>query len=143
METLLESPKVPDELELAGIKIPPRDLRINSQSLLRCPEILQAEKAPRKDRGCPHERRGHYHGSQPHLEGFAGHSAHLEDRAGLADAKDSPREATLVLHQSLEAGKYRLSREEADNYQGSEYQTNHAVAESQLQEVEAEAQSRD
>jgi hypothetical protein len=49
----------------------------------------------------------------------------------------------LVLHQSLEAGKYRLSREEADNYQGSEYQTNHAVAESQLQEVEAEAQSRD
>ena len=54
METLPESSEVPNELELVGVKILARSLHINRQSLLRCPEILQAEKAPRKDRGCSH-----------------------------------------------------------------------------------------
>jgi hypothetical protein len=82
METLPESSEVPNELEPIGDKIPAVDLHINHQSNLRCGEILQAEKAPRQDRRCPDQRRGHYYGPEPHLERFARLAAHLEDLTG-------------------------------------------------------------
>jgi hypothetical protein len=82
METLLESSEVPNELELVGYKIPALDPRVHHQSYLRCGEILQAEKTAGQDRRCPDQRRGHYYGSQPHLERFAGLATHLEDLTG-------------------------------------------------------------
>jgi len=104
METLPESSEVPNELEPVGDKIPAIDLHVNRQSYLRRPEILQAEKTARQDRRCPHQRRGHYYGPEPHLERFAGLAAHFKDQKGPECAKDRSREAPLVLHQPLEAG---------------------------------------